>query len=70
MVVGVLGFCGFDVVSTAAEEAHAPRTHLPRAIFITLIGMAVFWAAQFAGRLRSVSPSSGSSNTRARVCRQ
>lgn len=44
MVVGVLGFCGFDVVSTAAEEAHAPRTHLPRAIFITLIGMAVFWA--------------------------
>lgn len=45
MIVGVLGFCGFDVVSTAAEEAHAPRTHLPRAIFITLVGMAVFWAA-------------------------
>jgi amino acid transporter len=44
MVVGVLGFCGFDVVSTAAEEARAPRTHLPRAIFITLVGMAVFWA--------------------------
>jgi amino acid transporter len=45
MVVGILGFCGFDVVSTAAEEARAPRTHLPRAIFITLIGMAGFWAA-------------------------
>lgn len=44
MVVGVLGFCGFDVVSTAAEEANAPRTHLPRAIFITLAGMAAFWA--------------------------
>lgn len=44
MIVGVLGFCGFDVVSTAAEEAHAPRTHLPRAIFITLVGMALFWA--------------------------
>jgi amino acid transporter len=44
MIVGVLGFCGFDVVSTAAEEANAPRTHLPRAIFITLVGMAVFWA--------------------------
>lgn len=44
MVVGVLGFCGFDVVSTAAEEANAPRTHVPRAIFLTLIGMAVFWA--------------------------
>lgn len=45
MIVGVLAFCGFDVVSTAAEEANAPRTHLPRAIFITLVGMAVFWAA-------------------------
>src|SRR5579862_3527076 len=43
-VVGVLGFCGFDVVSTAAEEANAPRTHLPRAIFITLLGMGLFWA--------------------------
>lgn len=44
MIVGVLGFCGFDVVSTAAEEANAPRTHVPRAIFLTLVGMAVFWA--------------------------
>jgi amino acid transporter len=45
MIVGVLGFCGFDVVSTAAEEANAPKTHLPRAIFITLVGMGLFWAA-------------------------
>lgn len=44
MIVGVLGFCGFDVVSTAAEEANAPRTHVPRAIFLTLVGMAIFWA--------------------------
>jgi amino acid transporter len=45
MIVGVLGFCGFDVVSTAAEEANAPRTQVPRAIFITLVGMGLFWAA-------------------------
>jgi len=44
MILGVLAFCGFDVVSTAAEEAHAPREHLPRAILLTVIGIAVFWA--------------------------
>jgi amino acid transporter len=44
MILGVLAFCGFDVVSTAAEEAHAPRQHLPKAILLTVIGMAVFWA--------------------------
>jgi amino acid transporter len=45
MIVGIVGFCGFDVVSTAAEEANAPREHLPRAIFITIVGIALFWAA-------------------------
>lgn len=44
MILGVLAFCGFDVVSTAAEEAHAPRQHLPKAILLTVIGMAIFWA--------------------------
>jgi amino acid transporter len=44
MILGVLAFCGFDVVSTAAEEAHAPREHLPKAILLTIIGIAVFWA--------------------------
>ena len=44
MIFGVLDFCGFDVVSTAAEEAHAPREHLPKAILVTVIGIAVFWA--------------------------
>jgi len=44
MILGVLAFCGFDVVSTAAEEAHAPREHLPKAILLTVIGIAVFWA--------------------------
>ena len=44
MILGVLAFCGFDVVSTAAEEAHAPRAHLPKAILLTVVGMTVFWA--------------------------
>ena len=44
MILGVLAFCGFDVVSTAAEEAHAPRKHLPKAILLTVIGIALFWA--------------------------
>jgi len=44
MVLGVLAFCGFDVVSTAAEEAHAPREHVPKAILLTVVGMALFWA--------------------------
>ena len=45
MILGVLAFCGFDVVSTAAEEAHAPREHLPKAILLTVVGIALFWAA-------------------------
>ena len=44
MILGVLAFCGFDVVSTAAEEAHAPREHLPKAILLTILGMGAFWA--------------------------
>jgi amino acid transporter len=44
MILGVLAFCGFDVVSTAAEEAHAPRQHVPKAILLTVIAIAVFWA--------------------------
>jgi len=30
MILGALAFCGFDVVSTVAEEANAPREHLPK----------------------------------------
>ena len=44
MLLGILAFCGFDVVSTAAEETHAPREHLPKAIVLTVVGIAVFWA--------------------------
>jgi amino acid transporter len=44
MILGTLAFCGFDVVSTAAEEAHAPSKHVPKAILVTIIGMGLFWA--------------------------
>lgn len=44
MILGVLAFCGFDVVSTAAEEAHAPRDTVPNAIILTVVGIAIFWA--------------------------
>jgi len=42
--LGILAFCGFDIVSTAAEEAKAPREYLPKAILLTVIGIALFWA--------------------------
>lgn len=45
LILGVLAYCGFDVVSTAAEEAQAPREYVPRAIMITVIGIALFWSA-------------------------
>jgi len=44
MILGILAFCGFDVVSTAAEEAHAPREYVPKAILLTVVGIAIFWA--------------------------
>jgi len=44
MILGVLDFCGFDIVSTAAEETQAPREHLPKAILLTVVGIALFWA--------------------------
>ena len=43
ILLGILAFCGFDVVSTAAEEAHAPREHLPKAIILTIVGITFFW---------------------------
>lgn len=44
MILGILAYCGFDVVSTAAEEAHAPREYVPKAILFTIIGITIFWA--------------------------
>jgi amino acid transporter len=42
-LLGILGFCGFDIVSTAAEETNAPREAIPAAIIWTIIGAALFW---------------------------
>jgi amino acid transporter len=44
MILGVLAYCGFDVVSTAAEEADAPREFVPKAIMLTIFGITLFWA--------------------------
>lgn len=43
MLLGILSYCGFDVVSTAAEEANAPREQVPKAIVITIIAVTLFW---------------------------
>jgi amino acid transporter len=42
-ILGILGFCGFDIVSTAAEETNAPREAIPAAIIWTILASAVFW---------------------------
>ena len=44
MLLGILAYCGFDVVSTAAEETNAPREYLPKAILLTIVGITIFWA--------------------------
>jgi amino acid transporter len=43
LILGVLGFAGFDVVSTAAEETNAPRRQIPTATLLAVIGVGVFW---------------------------
>jgi amino acid transporter len=43
LVIGVLGFAGFDVVSTAAEEVHSPRRQIPLATVLTVLGVGAFW---------------------------
>jgi APA family basic amino acid/polyamine antiporter len=43
LLLGILSYCGFDVVSTAAEETNAPRRLVPRAIMITVAGTTAFW---------------------------
>lgn len=43
LIIGVLAFAGFDVVSTAAEEARAPRRQIPLAMLLTVLGVGLFW---------------------------
>lgn len=43
LIIMVLSFTGFDVISTVAEETHSPRTLIPRATLIATLGVAAFW---------------------------
>jgi amino acid transporter len=36
MIFGIFSFCGYDVISTLAEEAKAPRKLIPQATFLAL----------------------------------
>jgi APA family basic amino acid/polyamine antiporter len=44
IILGMLAFSGFDVVATAAEEAQAPREHVPRVLIFAVLGIGLFWA--------------------------
>ncbi len=43
LIIMVLSYTGFDVISTVAEETHSPRTLIPRATIAALLGVAAFW---------------------------
>ena len=43
MVLGILSFTGYDVISTVAEEARAPRRLLPQATLLATVGVGFFW---------------------------
>ncbi|MDB5480447.1 MAG: Amino acid transporter [Caulobacteraceae bacterium] len=45
VLLGMLAFTGFDVVAATAEEAKAPRAHVPRVLVLAVVGIALFWAA-------------------------
>lgn len=44
IILAMLAFSGFDVVATAAEEAKAPRDHVPRVLILAVVAIGVFWA--------------------------
>lgn len=44
IMLGMLAYCGFDVVSSAAEETRAPAKYLPRVILFTILVITIFWA--------------------------
>lgn len=43
MILGILSFVGYDVISTVAEDTHAPRRLLPRATLLATVGVGLFW---------------------------
>ena len=67
MVFALLSFCGFDVVSTLAEEAKMPRRMIPQATFLSLLSFGALiiggiWALSFSAppeRLRALAAADG-----------
>jgi amino acid transporter len=45
VLLGMLAFTGFDAVAATAEEARAPREHVPRVLVLGIVGIAIFWTA-------------------------
>ena len=43
MILGILSYTGYDVISTVAEETEAPRKLLPRATGLAVVLVTVFW---------------------------
>ncbi len=43
LVLGVLGFTGYDAISTVAEETRTPRKLIPRATILAVILVGAFW---------------------------
>ena len=43
MILAVLSYTGFDVISTVAEETKSPRSIIPQATLISCIGVGLFW---------------------------
>jgi putrescine importer len=44
IILGILSFTGYDVISTVAEEAKAPRRLLPKATLLSCVLVGIFWA--------------------------
>ncbi len=65
MVFAILAYCGFDVVSTLAEETHMPEKLIPRATILSLFVYATvitlgIWALTFGsspGHLKTIAES-------------
>ena len=60
LVFALLAFCGFDVISTVAEETHASRTLIPRATMLALLVFALLlvahsWAFSFSKPISEIA---------------
>jgi len=56
VLLGILAFSGFDVVAATAEEAAAPKRHIPMILTGAVIGIGLFWAANAWVLTLSASP--------------